>query len=177
MAIAAAVLPSGWLLQSVTALWRSAASTICWARTRFDSSENWIRRHPRERVVCCHRLAWQDSEVSKTHCMARDHRMLSEPNIESEIRISVKSRLLPTSATTVPRSAVVSCVLNRLTVMRLRTRRLRSFFSGNADRWGRRAGWRQLVTHMSLSLIRRVPANSTCLNSEATAPRILCQPG
>ena len=38
MAIAAAVLPSGWLLQSVTGLWRSAASTISWARTRFDGS-------------------------------------------------------------------------------------------------------------------------------------------
>ena len=64
MAIAAAVLPSGLLLQSVTALWRLAASTICWARTRFDSSENWIRPHPRERVVCCHRLAWERGPAS-----------------------------------------------------------------------------------------------------------------
>jgi len=29
VAIAAAVLPSGWLLQLVTGLWRSAASTTC----------------------------------------------------------------------------------------------------------------------------------------------------
>jgi len=64
VAIAAAVLPSGWLLQSVTALSRSAASTICWARTRFDSSENWIRPHPRERAVCCHRLAWERGPAS-----------------------------------------------------------------------------------------------------------------
>ena len=64
VAIAAAVLPNGWLLQSATALWRSAASTICWARTRFDSSKNWIRPHPRERLVCCHRLAWQRGPAS-----------------------------------------------------------------------------------------------------------------
>jgi hypothetical protein len=35
----------------VTGLWRSAASIICWARTRFDNSENWIRLQPRERVA------------------------------------------------------------------------------------------------------------------------------
>ena len=53
----------------MTALWRLAASTIFWARTRFNSSENWIRPHPRERVVRCHRLAWQRGPASP-RCMA-----------------------------------------------------------------------------------------------------------